>query len=152
VAMAFLSFGVAGLLHGSGFLATYVTAILLGNSRIPYRAGLLRVHDALAWLSQVLMFVVLGLLSDPARLPGVAPMGLVIGLALAFVARPLSAFLCLLPFRYSWRERAFVSWVGLRGAVPIVLAIFPVLRDVPEAHHIFDLVFFVVVVSTFLPG
>jgi cell volume regulation protein A len=152
VAMAFLSFGVASLIHGSGFLATYVTAVLFGNARIPYRAGLHRVHDALAWLSQVLMFVVLGLLSQPSRLPAVAPIGLAIGLVLAFVARPLPALLCLLPFQFRWRDRAFVSWVGLRGAVPIVLAIFPVLHGVPEAQRIFDVVFFVVVVNTLLPG
>jgi cell volume regulation protein A len=152
VALAFVAFGAAGLLGGSGFLATYVTAVVLGNAKIPYRAGLARVHDALAWLSQVLMFVVLGLLSTPERLLPVAPMGVAIALVLAFVARPISVLLCLLPFRYSLGERGFVAWVGLRGAVPIVLATFPVLRGVPDAAHIFDIVFFVVLLNAILPG
>jgi cell volume regulation protein A len=151
-ALAFLAFGVAGILHGSGFLSTYVAAVVLGNARLPYRAGLSRVHDALAWFAQVLMFVELGLFSHPARLWQVAPLGLAVGVALALVARPLSVMLCLLPFSYHWRERGFVAWVGLRGAVPIVLAIFPLLRGVPEAARIFDIVFFVVVVNALLPG
>lgn len=152
VALALLAFGVATLGHGSGFLATYVAAVRIGNGRLPYRVGLLRVHDALAWLAQVLMFVVLGLLSFPLRLWSVAPLGLAIALVLVFVARPVAVALCLWPFRYGVRERMFVSWVGLRGAVPIVLAIFPVLSGVPEAERIFDLVFFVVVVTALVPG
>jgi cell volume regulation protein A len=152
VALAFLAFGAAGMLSGSGFLATYVAAVLLGNARLPYRAGLLRVHDALAWFSQVSMFAVLGLLTTPRELWQVAPLGLALGLVLAVVARPIAVMACLLPFDYRWRERGFVSWVGLRGAVPIVLAIFPVLRGVPGAERIFDVVFFIVVVNAILPG
>jgi cell volume regulation protein A len=152
VAVAFLAYGVAGVFHGSGFLSTYIAALVLGNARLPYRAGLARVHDALAWFAQVLMFVVLGLLSEPTHLLQVAPIGLALGLVLALVARPLSVLVCLLPFSYRWKERGFVSWVGLRGAVPIVLAIYPVLRGVPDAARIFDIVFFVVLVNAILPG
>jgi potassium/hydrogen antiporter len=152
VSLAFLAFGAAGMLSGSGFLATYVAAVLLGNARLPYRAGLLRVHDALAWFAQVLMFAELGLLSKPENLLAIAPLGLVVGAALSLVARPLSVIPCLLPFGYRREELVFVSWVGLRGAVPIVLAIFPVLRGVPDAERIFDIVFFVVVGNAILPG
>jgi cell volume regulation protein A len=154
IALAFVAFGATTLAHGSGFLATYVAGLLIGNGALPYRSGLLRVHDAIAWLGQVVMFLVLGLLSDPARLFtwAVAPLGLGLGLVLALVARPLSTLLCLLPFHFKPREIAFVGWVGLRGAVPIILAIFPVLAQLPAAHRLFDVVFFIVVTNTIVPG
>ena len=152
VGVAFLAFAVPTLMYGSGFLATYVAAIVLGNGPLPYKAGLVRVHDALAWLSQVTMFLVMGLLVFPSRLVGVAGAGLLLAAFLAVVARPLVVWLCLLPFRYQTREVAYIGWVGLRGAVPIILAAFPVLAGAPGAHRIFDLVFFVVVVSAMIPG
>lgn len=152
VGVAFLAFAVPTLMYGSGFLATYVAAIVLGNGQLPYRAGLMRVHDALAWLSQVTMFLVMGLLVFPSRLVEVAPTGLILAGFLTVVARPLIVWLCLLPFRYPAREVAYIGWVGLRGAVPIILAAFPVLAGAPGAERIFDLIFFVVVVSAFLPG
>ena len=152
LAVAFLAFGVATLLHGSGFLAVYLAGLLLGNSPLPYKAGLLRVHDALAWLSQIGMFLILGLLVFPSRLPEVAGIGLAIALLLAVVLRPITVALCLLPFRYPAKEVAFVGWVGLRGAVPIVLGTFPVLAHAPGADRIFHLVFFIVVVSALHPG
>jgi potassium/hydrogen antiporter len=152
LALAFVAFGAATLLEGSGFLAVYVAAVVLGNGPLPYRAGLTRVHDAMAWFSQVAMFLLLGLLAEPGRLLGVALPGLALALFLVFVARPASAVACLLPFRFSPREIAFTAWVGLRGAVPIILATYPVLAGVAGAHRIFDLVFFVVVVSTLLQG
>jgi cell volume regulation protein A len=140
------------VLFGSGFLAVYVAAVVLGNSPIPYRSGLLRVHDAIAWFSQVAMFVMLGLLSFPSRLMDVAAVGLALGLFLAFIARPLVVILCLLPFGFERREMLYVGWAGLRGAVPIVLASFPVLAGAPDAERIFDVVFFVVVASALVPG
>lgn len=152
IALAFVAFGATTLAHGSGFLATYVAGLIIGNGVMPYRSGLLRVHDAIAWLGQVVMFLVLGLLSDPSHLLAVAPLGLGLGLVLAVVARPLPTLLCLLPFRFKPREIAFVGWVGLRGAVPIILAIFPVLANVPAAHRLFDVVFFVVVTNALIPG
>ncbi|MGZ3429302.1 MAG: potassium/proton antiporter [Polyangia bacterium] len=152
VALAFVAFGATTLAHGSGFLAAYVAGLVIGDGALPYRSGLLRVHDAIAWLGQVVMFLVLGLLSFPSRLIAVGWIGLALGLVLALVARPLAAALCLLPFRFRLREIAFVGWVGLRGAVPIILAIFPVLAGAPLAHHLFDVVFFVVVVNTLVPG
>jgi cell volume regulation protein A len=152
LAFGFLSFGVATLVEGSGFLAVYATGIVLGNGPLPYRAGLLRIFDALAWLSQIGMFLLLGLLVFPSRLGEMAGLGLGIALLLAILIRPLVVALCLAPFRYSPREIAFIGWVGLRGAVPIVLATYPVLVGAPGADRIFHLVFFIVVVGAIIPG
>ena len=152
LALAFLAFGVPTVLHGSGFLAVYVAAVILGNGPLPYRAGLLRVHDALAWLSQIAMFLVLGLLVFPSRVIEVMGVGLALALLLGVVARPVVVAFCLLPFRYPIREAAYVGWVGLRGAVPIILATFPVLSGAPGAERIFDVVFFIVVVNAIVPG
>ncbi|MCY7377840.1 MAG: potassium/proton antiporter [Gemmatimonadaceae bacterium] len=152
LALACLSFGIATLLHGSGFLAVYVTGMTLGSGALPHAVGIRRVHDALGWLSQVLMFLLLGLLVFPSRLLQVASIGLTLALMLAFVARPLVAMLCLAPFRYRWRDSAYVGWVGLRGAVPIVLATIPVMAEVPGARVLFDIVFFIVVVGAIVPG
>jgi len=152
LALAFFAFGAPTLLWGSGFVAVYVAAVVLGNGPLPYLAGLRRVHDAMAWFSQVAMFLLLGLLAFPSRLASVAGPGLALGLLLAFVARPLVVAACLAPFRFPAREVAFVAWVGLRGAVPIMLATFPVFAGVAGAGHVFDLVFFVVVVSALVQG
>jgi cell volume regulation protein A len=152
VGLACLAFAAPTLLYGSGFLSVYVAAIVLGNGQMPYKAGLMRVHDALAWLSQITMFLVMGLLVFPSRLVQVAPVGLLIAAFLTLVARPVVVWLCLLPFRYAAREVAYVCWVGLRGAVPIILGSFPVLAGAPGGERIFDIVFFVVVVSAFVPG
>jgi cell volume regulation protein A len=152
LAFAFIAFGVPTLLHGSGFLAVYVAALVLGDGVLPYRAGLIRVHDALAWLAQIAMFLVLGLLAFPSRLIEVAWIGLALALFLAFVARPLVVALCLAPFGYSRRDVTYVGWVGLRGAVPIILATFPVLAGAPGAERIFDVVFFIVVINAVIPG
>ena len=152
LALAFLSYGAATLAHGSGFLAVYVAALLLGNGQLPYRRSLLRVHDALAWLSQIVMFLLLGLLVFPERLLEVAWPGLVLALVLSVVARPLVSTLCLLPFRYTGRDMAYVGWVGLRGAVPIILATYPILAGVRGAERLFDVVFFLVVINALVPG
>jgi cell volume regulation protein A len=151
LAIAFLAFGVPTLVHGSGFLAVYVTALILGNGPLPYRAGLLRVHHALAWLGQVGMFLVLGLLVFPSRLVEVAGIGLLLAIVLV-IARPIVVALCLLPFAYPVREVLYIGWVGLRGAVPIILATIPVLSGAPGALRIFDVVFFIVVVTALVPG
>ncbi|HZA12903.1 MAG TPA: potassium/proton antiporter, partial [Myxococcaceae bacterium] len=152
LALAFVAYGVPTLLEGSGFLAVYVAAVILGNQAIRYRSGVVRVHDAVAWFAQVTMFLVLGLLVFPSELIPVAPVGLAIGVILALVARPLAVIPLLLPFRYQWHERLYVAWVGLRGAVPVILATFPVLAGASGAKEIFNLVFFVVVVSAVIPG
>ena len=152
IAIAFFAFGAPTLLFGSGFVAVYVAAMVLGNGELPYASGLRRVHDAMAWFSQVVMFLLLGLLAFPSRLVEVARPGLAIGLFIALVARPLVVVLLLAPFRIPWREVAFFSWVGLRGAVPIMLATFPVLSGVAAGRDVFDVVFFVVVVSAAVQG
>ena len=152
VAIALLAYGTPTLLDGSGFLAVYVTAVILGNGPLPYRGSLLRAHDALAWLSQVTMFLVLGLLVFPSRLYDVALVGLALALFMAIAARPFVVACCLAAFGYTIRDIAYVGWVGLRGAVPIVLATYPVLAGAPGAERLFHLVFFIVVVNAIVPG
>jgi cell volume regulation protein A len=153
LALAMVAYGLTTLLHGSGFLGVYVAAVIIGNAKqLPYRAGLLRVHDAAAWVAQVGMFLVLGLLVTPHRLLDVAPLGLALGLVLAFVARPIAVALSVAPFGYSLKEYGYLSWVGLRGAVPIILAAYPVMAGAPGADESFHLVFFIVVVNALVPG
>src|SRR5919202_3767294 len=152
LATALLAFAAPTVIAGSGFLAVYTAAVILGSGELPYRGGLLRVHDALAWLSQIAMFLILGLLVFPSRLADVAGPGLVLALLLAFIARPAATILCLLPFRYTAGDVAYVGWVGLRGAVPIILATFPVLAGAPGAERLFDVVFFIVVANAIVPG
>ncbi len=152
LALACLAFAVPTLMHGSGFLGVYIAGLVLGNGKLPYRVGIFRVHDALGWLSQITMFLLLGLLVVPSRLPAVAPVGLLLALLLAFVARPLVVALCLAPLGFARREVGYIGWVGLRGAVPIILATMPVLAGAPGASRIFDVVFFIVVVNAIIPG
>jgi cell volume regulation protein A len=152
LSLALVSFGAATLLHGSGFLAVYVAGVVLGNGHLPYRTSLTRVHDAVAWLSQITMFLLLGLLVVPSGLAAIAPVGLGLALFLVLVARPVVVAACLAPFAYTRRDILFIGWAGLRGAVPIVLATYPVLAAAPGAQRIFDLVFFIVVVSAVLQG
>lgn len=152
VGLALVAFGVASLLSGSGFLAVYIAAFVVGSGNPPSRHALLRVHDFVAWGSQIGMFLVLGLLISPARLVAVAPAGLALALLLAFVARPAAVAACLVPFGFAPREMLLVGWAGLRGAVPIVLALIPVLARVEGADTIFDVVFFVVLLSVVLQG
>ncbi len=152
IAVACLGFGIPALLDGSGLLAVYVAGIALGTGALPYRSSVLRVHDTLAWLSQIGMFLVLGLLSFPVRVLQVLPIGIGLALILAAVARPLAVAACLLPFRYRPKEIAFIGWVGLRGAVPIVLATLPVLARVPGAERAFDVVLVIVVANALLQG
>jgi potassium/hydrogen antiporter len=152
VAVALIGFSVPTLLQGSGFLAVYLAAMVLADGEIPYRSGLLRVHEAVAWFAQVGMFLMLGLLVFPLELlPMVVP-GVALALILAAVARPLAVAACLLPFRFARKEVLYIGWVGLRGAVPIVLATFPVVAGVEGSRAIFNLVFFIVIVNVFLPG
>lgn len=152
LALALLAFGMPTLFMGSGFLAVYVAALMLGNRRLPYRSGILRVHDAMAWLAQISMFLVLGLLAIPELLMVAGWRGLLLALVLALVARPLAVSLLLWPFRYTPRETGFISWVGLRGAVPILLATYPVLAGIEGANELFHMVFFIVVVNALIPG
>lgn len=147
-----LVFGSAAVLGGNGFLAVYVAGIVVGNTSILHRRSLMRFHDGLGWLMQIGMFLTLGLLVFPSRLPEVAGIGLFIAGVLIFAARPLAVYLCLLGSGFSWRERTLVGWTGLRGAVPIVLATFPLMAGYPESGRVFNVVFFVVCLSVLLQG
>jgi cell volume regulation protein A len=151
-ALALVAYGVASLLHGSGFLAVYVAGLVLGDSAIPNKRTLLRTHDFIAWASQIGMFIVLGLLVSPSRLVGVAAPALALALLLAVAVRPIAVAICLGPFRFGAREILLAGWAGLRGAVPIILALIPVLAGVDGAERIFNVVFFVVLVSVVLQG
>ncbi|MGF1429988.1 potassium/proton antiporter [Kitasatospora sp. LaBMicrA B282] len=152
--LALTSFAYAGgaLLHGSGFLAVYVSAVLLGNAKLPHGPAVRGFADGLAWIGQIGMFVLLGLLCTPATMGSAVVPALVIGLVLVLVARPLSVLLTLTPFRLPWAEQALLSWAGLRGAVPIVLATIPLVGGVPHARDVFNIVFILVVVFTLLQG
>lgn len=151
-ATGFMAFGLAAGLNGSGFLATYLAGILVGNRRVVFQRGTLLFTDGMAWLAQILMFVVLGLLSFPSRLLEVAPAGLALAGILVFIARPAAVAATMLPFGFTPREVVFISWAGLKGAVPIILAIYPLLFGVPSGALIFDVVFFAVLVSALAQG
>ncbi|MGF1608768.1 MAG: potassium/proton antiporter [Kiloniellales bacterium] len=152
VAAAFVVFGGTQTLGGSGFLAVYLAGIISGNRRMRATKLVRRFHDGIAWISQIVMFLMLGLLVTPSKLlPDVVPAA-VIAFALIFLARPVAVGLCLLPFRFGWEERLFIAWVGLRGAVPIYLAIIPVLGGVPNSAQYFNVAFLVVLASLLLQG
>jgi cell volume regulation protein A len=147
-----LTYALAAVAGGSGFLAVYLAAIVLGNSDFLHKRSLIRFHDGLAWLMQIAMFLTLGLQVFPSRLPSVTAPGLLIASFLMFIARPASVLLVLLGSALTWRERILVSWVGLRGAAPIVLATFPLLAAFANAGLMFDIVFFIVLTSALMQG
>ncbi len=142
-----LTYALTQSIGGSGFLAVYVSGIALGNRSFAQREHLIVFHDGLAWLAQIVMFLLMGLLVVPDELWSIAWTGIALSAFLVLVARPISVTVCLTPFRFSWREQLMVSWGGLRGAVPIVLAIYPLIAGAPGAREIFNLVFVVVFVS-----
>ncbi|MDX1601133.1 MAG: potassium/proton antiporter, partial [Anaerolineales bacterium] len=137
--MVLLTFGLSSTVGGNGFLAVYVAGMVASEADFLHKRSLLRFHDGLAWLMQILMFLTLGLLVFPSRLVSVMVPGLVLAGVLIFVARPLATALVLTPFGFTWKEKVLTGWVGLRGAVPIVLATFPLLAGVPESDTIFNL-------------
>ena len=152
LAMAALSYGAADTLHGSGFLAVYVTALMLGGANVPAKETVAAFHDGLGWVAQLAMFLTLGLLVFPEQLDEVAVEGTVLALIIVFVTRPIAAWLATLPFGFSFREQMLLGWAGMRGAVPVVLATFPVIEGVPKSLEFFNIVFFAVLLSTILQG
>lgn len=152
IALVLFAYGLTTLLGGSGFLAVYLVGLLLGNSPVQRVERLSRFHDSVAWLMQIAMFLILGLLVFPSRLLAVVGSGLLMTGVAVFLARPVSVLVALLPVKMSFQEKLFVGWVGLRGAVPIILATFPLLAGLSKAPFLFDLVFFVVLASVLLQG
>ncbi len=152
VAFAGLIYGLTTTAGGSGFLAVYIAGLVAANSDFVQKKSLLRFYDGLAWLSQITMFLTLGLLVFPSHILPVIGGGLLVSGFLMFIARPAGVFLSLLAAKLHWKEKAFVSWVGLRGAIPIILATFPLIAKIPDAHLIFNVVFFIVLTSALLQG
>jgi len=152
LSLVFLGFALTSKIDGSGFLAVYVAGIVLGHHEFIHKRSLLHFHDGLAWIMQIAMFLTLGLLVFPSRLLPIIGIGLLVAGCLMFIARPVSVFIGLLPSGLNWREKIFISWVGLRGAAPIILATFPLLAGLQEAEMIFNVVFFVVLTSVLLQG
>lgn len=150
--LGFAAFAAAGAAHASGFLAAYLAGVVLANTGLPHRAATRSFAEGLGWLAQIGLFVLLGLLVTPHHLPAQVLPALAVGLVLLVAARPLAVAACLTPFRVSVREQAFLSWAGLRGAVPIVLATFPIVRGVPDSGRLLDIVFVLVVIFTLIQG
>lgn len=151
-AAGLLSFGIAANTGGSGFLAIFICGVMIGNTQFAFQRTTFLFHDGLAWLSQIMMFVVLGLLISPSSLLEVWWQGLLIAAVLVFIARPIAVLPILKAFGFNKREMTLVSWVGLRGSVPIILAIFPLMFGLPDAQLLFNVVFFVVLISATLQG
>jgi cell volume regulation protein A len=152
VAVCVVAYSSGQLAHASGLLATYVAALVLGNSKLPHRSDTLSFAEGLGWLAQIGLFVLLGLFASPSRILESLVQGLVAGAVVLLLARPLSVVLSALPFKIPWREQVFLSWAGLRGAVPIVLALIPLSSGVPGAQELVDAVFVLVIVLTLLQG
>ena len=147
-----VAFAAAGSAHASGFIAAYLAAVVLANSGLPHRSATRSFAEGLGWLAQIGLFVLLGLLVDPSELAADVVPAIVVGLVLLLVARPLSVVASLVGFRVPWREQVFLSWAGLRGAVPIVLATFPIVAGVPDSSRLLNIVFMLVVVFTLVQG
>src|SRR5262249_40584867 len=149
---ALVIFGVAQIMHASGFLAVYLAGIIIGNRPTRAHNSVVTFLDAATWLAQIVMFVLLGLLVSPQRLAVSTLPAVIVALVLMLVARPVAVFLCLAPFRFNWREKVFIAWTGLRGAVAIFLASIPMLVGLSKAYLYFDVAFVVVLISLLLQG
>ena len=150
----FFVFAFTNLLQGNGYLAVYIAGLVVGNRKLVHKRSLTTFFDGFTWLFQIVMFLTLGLLVNPSELPAVAGVGLLVAIFMIVVSRPISVFTCLLPFRrFTTRARVYISWVGLRGAVPIIFATYPLMSaDIPNARMIFNIVFFVTIVSLLVQG
>ena len=149
----FFTFTITDRLHGNGYLAVYIAGMVVGNKKIVFRKEIATFMDGMSWLFQIIMFLTLGLLVNPHEMLNVALVAILIGVFLILIGRPLSVFLCLLPFRkINFKSKLFVSWVGLRGAVPIIFATYPVVAGVEGSNSIFNIVFFITIVSLVVQG
>jgi cell volume regulation protein A len=152
MAMALMVYSMVEIAKGNGFLAVYVFGLVLGKYDFTYKRSLIRFHNGLAWLMQITMFIILGLLAFPSKLPAVAVPGLLVSAFLIVAARPIAVFLCMYKSDFSVKERILTAWTGLRGSAPIILATFPVAANCAGAEKIFNIVFFVVLISVTLQG
>lgn len=152
ISLVLLTYVIAVFIKGNGFLAVYLAGLMLAQAEFPNKRMILRFYDGLAWLMQIAMFVTLGLLVSPSHILPLVGSGLLLTLLLMVIARPVSVLLCLFPFKMNIHKKAMVSWVGLRGSVPIILATFPFMAGIPQADTIFNIVFFVVIASVFIQG
>ncbi len=153
LSIGFFIYSITGLVKGNGFLAIYLAGVIIGNKPMAHKKEVFRFTDTVTWLMQMGMFLSLGLLVNPKEMITVAPVALLIGIFLTFVGRPLAVFISLLPFRkLSFKAKTFISWVGLKGATPIIFAIFTVVADIPGSEQIFNIVFFITMVSMLIQG
>lgn len=153
LSLVFITFTTTDLLKGNGYLAVYIAGVVLGNSKLAFRKEINTFMNGLTWLFQIVMFLSLGLLVNPHEMLDVAGVALLIGLFMIIVARPVSVYACLLPFRkMTNRARLFISWMGLRGAVPIIFATYPVVAGIPDSNQLFNIVFFITLLSLIFQG
>lgn len=153
LSLVFITFTLTNILHGNGYLAVYILGVVVGNERLVFRKEINTFMNGLTWFFQIVMFTSLGLLVNPHEMLDVTLSALLIGVFMILVARPVTVMLCLAPFRrMSWRAKCFVSWVGLRGAVPIIFATYPVVADIPGSQVIFNIVFFITLLSLIFQG
>lgn len=152
ISLVLLTYVIAVFLKGNGILAVYLAGLMLGKAEFPNKKMIMKFHEGLAWLAQIVMFVTLGLLVFPSHIVPLIGAGALLAFLLMVVARPVSVLLCLLPFKINVRKKVMVAWVGLRGSVPIILATFPFMAGIPQADVIFNIVFFVVIASVFIQG
>lgn len=153
LSIVFITFTITDQLKGNGYLAVYIAGVVVGNSKLVFRKEITTFMGGLTWLFQIIMFLTLGLLVNPHEMLDVAGVALLIGIFMILIARPVSVFLCLLPFRnLTNRARLFISWVGLRGAVPIIFATYPVLANIEGSQQLFNIVFFITLLSLLLQG
>ena len=153
LSLVFITFTITDMLHGNGYLAVYILGVVVGNARLVFRKEINTFMNGLTWFGQIVMFLSLGLLVNPHEMLDVSVSALLIGLFMIFVARPLTVGLCLIPFRQmTFKAKCFVSWVGLRGAVPIIFATYPVVSHIPGSQDIFNIVFFITLLSLIFQG
>lgn len=152
ISFVLLTYVIAVFLKGNGILAVYIAGLMLGKAKFPNKKIIVKFHDGLAWLAQIVMFIILGLLVFPSHITPLIETGFLLTFLLMVVARPVSVLLCLLPFNIDMRKKLMVAWVGLRGSVPIILATFPFMAGIPQADTIFNIVFLIVIASVFIQG
>lgn len=152
VSVVLLTFSLTQLLNGNGFLAVYIAGIVMGNTAFLYRRQFINFQNSLAWIMQIGMFLILGLLVKPHELSGVLPVSFVCSMFLILIARPSAVFICLFKSNYTTQDKIFISWAGFKGAVPIILATYPLLYNFPNSTYLFNLIFFLVILSVLVQG